>query len=119
MRYRTIILLLRNPVALFLSMILYNVTIGIDREIEPEWIAWMKTEHIPEILNTGIFESHKFYKVLSHDDEHTVSYCVQYFTPSIEQFNMYLKDFALTFVEKHKAKFKDKHVAFRTLLEEV
>ena len=100
-------------------MILYNVTIGIDREIETEWLSWMKTQHIPEVLSTGIFVSYKFYKVLSHEDDHTVSYCIQYFTPGIEQFNVYLRDFAPGLVEKHKAKFKDKHVAFRTLLEEI
>lgn len=100
-------------------MILYNVTIGIDREIEVEWVEWMKQSHIPKIMETGIFEHHKFYKVLSHDDESSVSYCVQYFTPSIEQFNVYLKEHAPGFVEEHRAKFKDKHVAFRTLLEEV
>lgn len=100
-------------------MILYNVTIGIDKDIETEWVKWMKTEHIPEILETGIFIHHKFYKVLSHDDETSVSYCIQYFTKSIEQFNLYLKEFAPAFVEKHRIRFKDKHVAFRTLLEEV
>lgn len=100
-------------------MILYNVTIGIDTDIETEWVAWMKTEHIPEILNTGIFHHHKFYKVLSHDDETSVSYCIQYFTQNIDQFNIYLKSHAPTFVEKHRIRFKDKHVAFRTLLEEV
>ena len=100
-------------------MILYNVTIGIDKEIEIEWVRWMKSEHIPEILATGIFIQHKFYKVLSHDDEYSVSYCIQYFTESIDQFNRYIKEFAPEFVEKHRIKFKDKHVAFRTLLEEV
>ena len=100
-------------------MILYNVTIGIDKEIESEWVEWMKSEHIPDIMDTGIFEQYKFYKVLSHDDEGSVSYCVQYFTQTIEQFNLYLKDHAPLFVEKHRARFKDRHVAFRTLLEEV
>lgn len=100
-------------------MILYNVTIGIDKEIEKIWVEWMKATHIPDVLNTGIFVSHKFYKVLSHDDEGTVSYCIQYFTPSIERFNIYLKDYAPALLEEHRNKFDGKHVAFRTLLEEV
>ena len=100
-------------------MILYNVTIGIDKAIEEEWVDWMKNEHIPEVLSTGIFLSHKFYKVLSHDDDQSVSYCIQYFTTDIEKFNLYLKDHAPTLIEKHMTKYKDRHVAFRTLLEEV
>ncbi len=100
-------------------MILYNVTIGIDIDIELEWVTWMKETHIPDVLNTGVFQSFKFYKVLSHDDDGSVSYCIQYFTDSIEKFNMYIKDHAPSLVEEHRARFKDKHVAFRTLLEEV
>ncbi len=100
-------------------MILYNVTIGIDKAIEEEWVTWMKSTHIPDVLNCGIFVDYKFYKVLSHDDEGSVSYCVQYFTPTIEQFNRYIKEFAPAFVEQHRARYKDRHVAFRTLLEEV
>lgn len=102
-----------------MGMILYNVTVGIDKEIELEWVEWMKSDHIPEVLKTGIFVHHKFYKVLSHDDEGTVSYCVQYFTPSIEQFNLYIKDHAPGLIEQHRSRFNGKHVAFRTLLEEV
>lgn len=100
-------------------MILYNVTVGIDKASEAEWVMWMKENHIPEVLNTGIFVGHKFYKVLSHDDEGSVSYCIQYFTLSITEFNQYLELHAPRLVEKHRQKFKDRHVAFRTLLEEV
>ncbi|NJN42220.1 MAG: DUF4286 family protein [Flammeovirgaceae bacterium] len=100
-------------------MILYNVTVGIDRSVELEWLDWMRKEHIPEVMSLGIFNDFKFYKVLSHDDETTVSYCIQYFTPTIQDFNKYLSDFAPGLVEKHKKRFTDKHVAFRTLLEEV
>ena len=100
-------------------MILYNVTFGIDKEIEPEWVIWMKEKHIPDILNTGIFTGHKFYKVLTHEDVGTSSYCVQYFTPSIVHFNQYLEKFAPLFVEEHRQRFKNRHVAFNTLLEEV
>ncbi|MGE0770701.1 MAG: DUF4286 family protein [Cyclobacteriaceae bacterium] len=100
-------------------MILYNVTIGIDKSIEAEWVQWMRLEHIPDVMKTGVFESFKFYKVLSHDDEHTESYCIQYFTPSIEKFNYYIQELAPALIEEHKRKFKDRHVAFRTLLEEI
>ncbi len=100
-------------------MILYNVTIGIDKESEKEWVMWMKEKHIPDVLNTGIFVAHKFYKVLSHEEEASPSYCVQYFSNSINEFNEYLNLYAPRLIEEHRKKFKDRHVAFRTLLEEV
>lgn len=100
-------------------MILYNVTYGIDKEIELEWVTWMKESHIPNNLNTGLFVGHKFYKVLSHEDEVSSSYCIQYFIPTIVQFNQYLEDFAPRLIEELRQRFKDRHVAFNTLLEEV
>jgi hypothetical protein len=100
-------------------MILYNVTIGIDKEIEREWVRWMKEKHIPDMLRTGVFSGHRFYKVLSHDDEASSSYCIQYFATSIIEFNHFLQTVAPQLVEEHRERFKDRHVVFNTLLEEV
>jgi len=100
-------------------MILYNVTYGIDKEIESEWLLWMKSSYIPGILDTGLFSGYRIYKVLSHEDEVSSSYCVQYFVETIEQFNRYLENFASAFIEELKQRYKDRHVAFNTLLEEV
>ena len=100
-------------------MLLYNVTVGIDKETEQEWISWVKTTHIPSVMKVGVFVDYKFYKVLTHDDEGSSSYCIQYFTPSINQFQQYLDGFAKSLIDEHHLKFKDRHVIFQTLLEEV
>lgn len=100
-------------------MLLYNETIGIDKEIEQDWLIWIRETYIPDMMGTGVFVDSKIYKVLTHEDEGSVSYCVQYFTPTIEQFQHYLDTFAPVLTEKHHQKFKDRHVAFRTLLEVV
>lgn len=100
-------------------MFLYNVTVGIDPSIETEWIQWMKTKHIPDVLNTGMFAEYKMYKVLHDNNDGTISYSVQYFADSLDKVLQYLETYAPAMVEEHMAKFRDKHVAFRTLLEEV
>lgn len=100
-------------------MFLYNVTIGIDPSVEQEWIAWMKSKHIPDVLRTGMFSEYKMYKVLHDNNDGTTSYSVQYFSDSLEKVVRYLEVFAPALVEEHRALFKDKHVAFRTLLEEI
>lgn len=100
-------------------MLLYNVTIGIDAGVEDEWVQWMKQKHIPEVLSTGMFVDSKMYKILNTDDEGTISYSIQYFALSIEHVQQYLEIFAPKLIEEHREKFKDKHVAFRTLLQEV
>lgn len=100
-------------------MLLYNVTVGIDKSVEQEWLHWMKTEHILDVLNTKMFVTAKIYKVLHEGEEGTVSYSTQYFAESLDHIEKYLEQFAPALREEANKRFAGKHVAFRTLLEEV
>ncbi|MEX2335897.1 MAG: DUF4286 family protein [Fulvivirga sp.] len=98
-------------------MILYNVTIGIDADAEKEWLAWMKEQHIPKVMGTGLFLEHKIFKVLGEEEEQSISYSIQYFAETLDKVVDYLNNYAPPLVEEHRQRYKDKHVAFRTLLE--
>jgi hypothetical protein len=100
-------------------MLLYNITIGIDAEIEQEWIAWIKENHIPYVMATGLFIESKMYKVLHDQEDGTISYSIQYFAKSINEVTQYLEIFAPALIEQHRKKFMNRHVAFQTLLEEI
>ena len=100
-------------------MFLYNVTVGIDKEIEQDWVVWIKQNYIPAILATGFFRESKLYRIVTPDDEHSVSYSIQLFAEKIEQVVEYLNQHTATIIETHRLKFKDQHVIFNTLLEEV
>ncbi len=73
------------------GMLLYNVTIGIDREIADEWLAWMKAKHIPDILATGKFVDYRIYVIMHDEGEPTVSYSVQYFANTLDDVSAYLE----------------------------
>lgn len=100
-------------------MLLYNVTVGIDRDSEEEWLQYMREKHIQAVLDTGLFTGHKLYKVLHDQEDGTISYSIQYFANTIEDVQQYLETFAPALIEEHRKKFNNRHVAFRTLLEEV
>ena len=101
-------------------MVLYNVTVGIDPDVEFEWLNWMKKVHIPAVMNTDMFVDHKIFKVLSQEEgEETVSYSVQYFAEDVEFVMKYLNEFAPPLVEEHRKRYQNRHVAFRTLLQQV
>lgn len=100
-------------------MVIYNVTVGIDKNIEQEWVSWMKNHHIPAVMDCGIFTEYNMYKVLTHEEEETVSYSIQYNARNVEDVSRYLQNFAPLLVEKHRERYKDRHVAFRSLLESV
>jgi hypothetical protein len=100
-------------------MFLYNVTVGIDKEIEKDWLEWIKQNYLPAVAATGFFVESKIYRIVTHDDENSVSYSIQLFAHHIEDVVQYLAQHTDTIIETHRQRFKDRHVVFNTLLEEV
>ena len=100
-------------------MILYNVTVSIDKDVEDEWVQWMKDKHIPDILSTGMFGSARIFRVLDEDEAESTSYAVQYLADSLEHVEIYQQRYAPALREEHHAHFGGKYAAFRTLLEAV
>lgn len=100
-------------------MYLFNETVGIDAGVEQEWLAWAKTAYIPAVLNTQLFTGYKIYKVLHESEDGSISYSIQFFSASLENVVQFLEVFAPQLVERQRQMFSHKHVAFRTLLEEV
>lgn len=99
-------------------MILYNVTVSIDDSVHDEWLEWMKSEHIPNVLATGLFTGNKIFKIKSGVDEGN-TYSIQYFLNSMEDYEKYQNEFAPKLQSEHSEKYKDRFVAFRTIMETV
>lgn len=100
-------------------MILYNITINVSADIEQDFIQWMKDVHIPEIMETGIFYEYKFLRLLHDSDDGSINYATQYFTDTIDQMMDYEKNHAPALRAKTQSRYKEKALAFRTLLETV
>jgi hypothetical protein len=95
-------------------MIIYNVTINVDKTINKEWLTWIK-EHIPEVLATGKFKEAKLTKVLVTDDE-TDTYSIQYRAHSREALDAYYAEDAERLRGDGLKRWADKSLAFRTEL---
>ncbi|MEO6168722.1 MAG: DUF4286 family protein [Chitinophagales bacterium] len=100
-------------------MLLYNVTVKIEKDVESEWLEWMKTVHIPVVLNTGQFTQSHISKLLDQPDDDDPTYVIQYQCESMVQFNYYINTFAPALRDEFNDRYKDKFVAFRTLMEVV
>lgn len=98
-------------------MIIYNVTSNIDESIHDEWLAWMKTEYIPQVLATGKFEKATLVRVLVEEDMGGVTYSVQYKASSREHLEAYYKEDAPRLGHEVLRKFADKVLAFKTELQ--
>jgi len=98
-------------------MIIYNVTSNIDGSIHDEWLTWMKTEHIPQVLATGKFEKATFVRVLVEEELGGVTYSVQYKANSRAHLEAYYAEDAPRLRTEILKKFGDKVLAFRTELQ--
>lgn len=98
-------------------MLLYNVTVTIDSDSEVEWLDWMKRKHIPDMMKTGQFTGSHICKLLDQPEDDDSTYVIQYQCESREKFNNYNKNFAPALRDEYNSRYKDKFVAFRTLME--
>ena len=100
-------------------MILYNITTNITADMEQDFIDWMKSTHIPDVLETGIFFDHKFFKLLHDSEDGSINYSIQFFTENLDKMMEYERLHAPKLREKTRERYQDKAVSFRSLLETV
>jgi hypothetical protein len=98
-------------------MILYNVTINIHESVHDQWLQWMKTKHINDVLATGKFSSARMVKVLVEEEMGGTTYAIQYTTDSKETLQRYYNEDATRLRDEANRLFGDKMLAFRTELE--
>jgi len=98
-------------------MIIYNVTIKVETAIADEWVGWMKQEHIPEVMATGLFLDYRLCRLLEQDEAEGLTYIVQYFSDSLEDYNTYISEHAPRLRDKGFQRFGNRFIAFRTVME--
>ena len=100
-------------------MIVYNISIKINRAIEDEWVNWQKQEHIPDIMASGQFSDYRFFKLLEEENDEGPTYIVQFFATSIENYNHYIIHIAPRVRQKAFDKWGSQFVAFRSVMKVV
>jgi len=99
-------------------MIVYSVTVLIDKAREGEWVAWMRNSHLPAVMGTGCFTQYRFTRVLGEEDNAPgATYNVQYLLPSHAHYDLYQREFAAGLQADTRTYFAGSYEVFRTLLE--
>ena len=88
-------------------MIVYNVTVQPTWAIHEQWLIWMRNEHVPEIMLTGLFTHHKILRLLDVDETDGPTYAFQYFTSGIEKYELYIAVHAKQLRDKTLEKWND------------
>ena len=98
-------------------MLIYNVTVQVEKEIAAQWLHWLKHEHIPDLMNTGCFTNYQIVKLLDVDESEAITYAIQYYASSRELLDKYLDEHAAGVRKKGVEKWGERFVAFRTIME--
>lgn len=96
-------------------MLIYNVTVSIDQQIEQDWLQWMRSTHIPEVLQTCCFLECRLSRV-NGEEEGGCTYSVMYLAPSEVAYERYQSEFAPKLQDAHTLRYNGKFAAFRTTL---
>ena len=97
------------------NRILYNVTVSLEAPIFPEWLAFMRENHIPKIFSTGCFSGYKICRIVDQSEE-SYSVAVQYFAVDEDSFRIYTTKYAPALQKEYIARFGSSAPAFRTVL---
>jgi hypothetical protein len=96
-------------------MILYNVTVSIDPSIAEDWLNWMRTHHIPEVMATRCFVESRISRVHG-EEEGGITYAITYLSLSQEKMDEYSQQHAPILQKDHSERYAGKFAAFRTIL---
>jgi hypothetical protein len=94
------------------KMIVYNVTVSLaDESIHEEWMHWMKEVHIPEVMQTRLFEDYRILRLLQ-EENNGITYAIQYRSKSLEEYYRYQQEFAPCTASQNQRKVRGKVTGF-------
>lgn len=97
-------------------MYIYNITFHVSKEIEQEWLNYIKKTFIPKMLKSGLLESSLTSRVVTEDPSGT-SYSIQFKTKSKEKLDQFIQTELEPIIEEINKKFSPKMVYFATELD--
>ena len=96
-------------------MIIYNITVSVDSQKADEWLNWMRTKHIPDVMATACFTEGKISRIQG-GVEGEMTFSIMYLCASDELIKIYTEQHAPLLQKEHSEKFTGYFAAFRTLL---
>lgn len=100
-------------------MIIYNTTIKVDWEIHNAFKLWVEEEVLINAKSMESIQTSKFLKLLDIDTSDGMTYCIQHYFDSMENYNEYKMTGDKDFKEALAARYSDKLVIFASVLAEV
>jgi hypothetical protein len=97
-------------------MYIYNITFNVEKEIEQEWLEYIKNIFIPEMLKSGLLHSALTSKIMV-DETQGNSYSIQFTTENQSDLKKFIEKELYPVLNKLHLKFSPKMVYFSTELD--
>ncbi len=72
-------------------MFIYNVTFKVSWNAHDKWLEWLRSYHIPAIMEYNSFSAHKLLKLHNLDESDGATYALQLFADSKADYNRYVE----------------------------
>lgn len=92
-------------------MIIYEVKLTVHQEVEQEWIQWMKSQHVADLVATGLLKSYQILKPSQVDQV----YLFHYYFENEADFKAYEQLHADRLREDVKQRYDGKFTGERTI----
>lgn len=99
-------------------IIIYSETTAVAESVEQNWLEFMKTVHIPSIMETGLFLDYRFVRVPASEGV-DVSYNLQLRCENNEKFNQFKAFHEAGFQSVIAQRYQGNYGSFNTMLEEL
>lgn len=99
-------------------MIIYSVTVSVDRDACADWLEWMTSVHIPDVMNSGYFLASRMGRVLEPAGPEAIeTYVIEYECESLDRYREYQREASPALQRDHTARYGDRVTASRRVME--
>lgn len=98
-------------------MIIYNITTKVHHSIADEWLQWLRTVHVKDVMESNCFSDYKIVKLLEVDETDGPTFAIQFFADSKALYNLYIENFAKEMRNRSFTKWGDKFISIRSVMQ--
>lgn len=101
-------------------MIVYSITMNIEKQIDAEWLEWMKLNYVAVLIDTGLLLEGKILRLLNEEENNPgITYSFQFTLKTLEDLTTLLEVHEQELMSLVYKRYQGKFVEFRTILEVV
>lgn len=100
-------------------MYIFNITFVVNQPMVERWMQWMKHQHLPWMLHSGLLHKPRIAKIVSQDLTSGVSFAVQYEVNTLNEWELWQQKNAFQMQTDCRLQFGEDVLFFTTLLETI